>query len=144
MSSTIDTGSEPAGGQSAAHSTAHTAQSTAQAGGCVLCGQPGASRFAQVDLPGCNPRQYLHCCRCDLVWLHPDQLPSTVAERRHYDTHENSPDDPGYRAFLNRLAAPLLAQLPSGQPLSGLDFGCGPGPTLSVMLREAGHQHAGL
>lgn len=59
-------------------------------------------------------------------------------ERAHYDTHENSPDDPAYRRFLGRLEEPLADRL--RQPCHGLDFGCGPGPTLSVMLRERGHR----
>jgi SAM-dependent methyltransferase len=45
-------------------------------------------------------------------------------------------DDPAYRAFLGRLAAPLLARVPLGA--EGLDFGCGPGPALAAMLTEAG------
>lgn len=57
-------------------------------------------------------------------------------ELRHYQSHHNNPDDPRYRAFLDRLAIPLLAILPPGA--MGLDYGCGPGPTLSVMLRERG------
>jgi SAM-dependent methyltransferase len=57
-------------------------------------------------------------------------------ERAHYGLHENSPADPAYRAFLNRLAVHLVPLLPAGA--EGLDFGCGPGPTLSVMLREQG------
>lgn len=57
-------------------------------------------------------------------------------EKQEYDKHENSPDDSRYRTFLSRLASPLLEKLPAGS--SGLDFGCGPGPTLSVMLEEQG------
>jgi len=57
-------------------------------------------------------------------------------ERQRYDAHDNSPDDPGYRQFLQRLLTPLLSQLTSGQ--KGLDFGCGPGPTLSLMLQAQG------
>ncbi len=60
-----------------------------------------------------------------------------MSERAHYLTHENDPDDPRYRAFLSRLATPLLKRLSPG--LSGLDYGCGPGPALAAMLREAGH-----
>ena len=63
---------------------------------------------------------------------------SPAAEKAEYDLHQNSPTDPGYRRFLSRLAAPLCERLPSG--CHGLDFGCGPGPTLSIMLTEAGHQ----
>jgi 2-polyprenyl-3-methyl-5-hydroxy-6-metoxy-1,4-benzoquinol methylase len=70
-------------------------------------------------------------------------VPSTyyldrAAERAEYDLHRNTVDDPGYRAFLSRLALPLIACLAPGS--SGLDFGCGPGPALAAMLREAGHR----
>jgi 2-polyprenyl-3-methyl-5-hydroxy-6-metoxy-1,4-benzoquinol methylase len=58
-------------------------------------------------------------------------------ERREYDKHQNSTDDPGYRRFLDRLCQPLLAVL--DENASGLEFGCGPGPALACMLREAGH-----
>jgi len=59
-------------------------------------------------------------------------------EREVYDQHRNSPDDPGYRQFLSRLADPLLERLAPNS--CGLDFGSGPGPTLSVMLAEQGHR----
>lgn len=69
--------------------------------------------------------------------MEPSQLPGPEEELAHYRTHENDPGDPGYRAFLSRLADPLLKQLQPG--LNGLDFGCGPGPALAQMMREAGH-----
>lgn len=58
------------------------------------------------------------------------------AERAHYDFHENDPADEGYRAFLSRLATPLVRKLAPGA--EGLDYGSGPGPTLSVILEEQG------
>lgn len=48
------------------------------------------------------------------------------------------PGDSGYRKFLSRLSIPLMERLQPGQ--KGLDFGCGPGPTLSVMMEEAGYK----
>jgi len=58
------------------------------------------------------------------------------AERARYETHENDPADPRYRAFLDRLAVPLAERVPPGS--EGLDYGSGPGPTLSLMLEERG------
>ena len=49
-------------------------------------------------------------------------------------------DDPGYRRFLSKLADPLRGRLAPGA--HGLDYGCGPGPALAAMLREAGHEMA--
>ncbi len=85
-------------------------------------------------------RSYLRCSRCALVfaarlhWLTWDQ------ERREYDKHQNDPADPGYRRFLRGLADPMLERLSPGS--RGLDFGCGPGPTLSVLMEERGHRVA--
>ena len=60
-----------------------------------------------------------------------------VQEQAIYDLHQNHAEDAGYRRFLNRLAEPLLGRLP--EPALGLDYGCGPGPVLAAMLRQAGH-----
>ncbi len=60
-----------------------------------------------------------------------------AAERAVYALHDNSPEDQGYRRFLSRGLDPVLARVAPGSP--GLDFGSGPGPTLSVMAQEAGH-----
>jgi SAM-dependent methyltransferase len=64
-------------------------------------------------------------------------FPDRAREKAEYDLHTNSPEDAGYRKFLSRLSDPLCDRLP--RACRGLDFGCGPGPTLSVMLAEAGH-----
>ncbi|MGJ7462505.1 methyltransferase domain-containing protein [Halomonas sp. MA07-2] len=85
-------------------------------------------------------REYHHCRRCALVYVPPAFRLGREEERAVYDQHENSPDDPGYRRFLSRLADPLCEQLAPGA--RGLDFGAGPGPTLSVMFEEAGHPMA--
>ncbi|BBN83077.1 methyltransferase [Pseudoalteromonas sp. A25] len=61
-------------------------------------------------------------------------------EKEIYDSHENDLADLGYRRFLSRVSEPLLARLEA--PSSGLDFGCGPGPLLAKMLKEAGHEVA--
>ncbi|HEX6640119.1 MAG TPA: class I SAM-dependent methyltransferase, partial [Thermoanaerobaculia bacterium] len=80
------------------------------------------------------------CDTCGLTFVEPAQRPSTEAERARYATHRNDPDDAGYRAFLWRAAGPLLERLAPGA--EGLDYGSGPGPTLSRMMREAGHPTA--
>jgi hypothetical protein len=63
-------------------------------------------------------------------------LPEEDAERRHYLSHENDPDDSGYRRFVARLVDPLSARLAEG--MRGLDYGSGPGPVAAAMLRERG------
>lgn len=79
---------------------------------------------------------YLQCPRCALVFVPSDQHVSEDAERAEYDLHENDPTDAGYRRFLSRLVTPMQARLAAGS--QGLDFGSGPGPTLSLMFAESG------
>lgn len=98
---------------------------------CPLCRATDVQSFAEL-----SQGSYAQCGVCRLVFLHPAQRPSAAAERAHYGTHENDPDDPGYRAFLARLADPLAARLPVGA--TGLDYGAGPGPALPRMLQARG------
>jgi len=85
-------------------------------------------------------REYWRCEDCLATFLHPAQLPSVDTELAQYRLHRNDPGDTGYRQFLDRLAAPLLQRLSPAQ--RGLDYGCGTGPALAMMLREAGHEVA--
>lgn len=102
---------------------------------CPLCAAPDPSLFAET-----HGRTYYECRRCRLVAMAPADHPSATEERARYETHENDPADPGYRAFLDRIASPLIERLPAAA--AGLDYGAGPGPALSHMLEEAGHPTA--
>lgn len=85
-----------------------------------------------------DERRYWACGDCAARFLDPRHHPLREAEYRHYLHHNNDVADAGYRRFLSKLAAPLLERLAPG--LDGLDYGCGPGPALALMLREAGHR----
>jgi hypothetical protein len=50
--------------------------------------------------------------------------PSRKSEEARYRTHQNSPSDSAYIAYLRRLAEPVVRHVTSGA--KGLDFGCGP------------------
>jgi hypothetical protein len=102
---------------------------------CPLCGSERISLFGSV----CS-RRYYECGVCELVHLEPGLRLSPDRERAIYESHENHPGDAAYRAFLDRLAGPLTSKLSPGA--RGLDYGCGPGPTLSVMLQERGFETA--
>ena len=87
-----------------------------------------------------DTRSYHRCEDCEATFLDPAHFLDAGSERAEYEQHENLPGDPGYARFLSRVAAPLLARLPPHS--RGLDYGCGPGPVLAQMLREAGHSVA--
>lgn len=93
-------------------------------------------QFRLSDFMTVKHQRYLRCTACEAtIMAHECRLPVNK-ERAIYEYHQNEAGDPGYRRFLSRLTGPLLGQLSPG--LSGLDFGCGPGPVLADMLREAG------
>jgi hypothetical protein len=100
---------------------------------CILCRGIESSVVFEGE-----PFTYLACPECGLYFAKPDERLSPPEEKQRYDHHQNSPDDPGYRNFLNQLFEPLNNRLPQNQ--SGLDFGSGPGPALSLMFEEAGHR----
>ena len=104
---------------------------------CTLCGHV-AEALAQDHL-----RRSFDCGGCGLIFADPASHLDVAAEKREYDRHQNDPADPRYRAFLNKLAEPLLARLtPDPRNMAGLDYGCGPGPALAMMLEEAGMRMA--
>ena len=98
---------------------------------CPLCRASEGRPFYQ------DSREYFRCPVCTLVFVLPCQFLSPKEEKSVYDLHYNSADDPGYRRFLARLFGPLSQRLAPNS--CGLDFGSGPGPTLSVMFEEDGH-----
>ncbi len=99
---------------------------------CPVCHSPTTP--ARLAVAGSD---YWACPICQARFLDPGQHPTREAEHAHYLIHRNDVDDLRYRRFLSKLAEPLLAWLPPGS--CGLDYGCGPGPALAAMLREAGH-----
>jgi len=101
---------------------------------CPLC--TGASDLFYSD----RQRDFFRCPTCDLIFVPTHQHLPLKEEKSRYDFHQNDPNDSRYRKFLNRLFQPLENKLAPGA--GGLDFGCGPGPTLSLMFEEAGYECA--
>ncbi len=108
---------------------------------CSLCRSLNVVEFFEDQF-----RHYLKCETCNLIFVPSEFHLSLADEKSEYDLHQNSPADDGYRRFLSRLFEPLNQivsnqyDLPTQIPAQGLDFGSGPGPTLSLMFEEAGYQ----
>lgn len=108
---------------------------------CPLCHAPGT--VAALPEP---VGKFRACPVCGLVFVARAYHPTLETERARYETHNNCPDDEGYRGFLDRTLTPMVARLDADltrdsrerRTISGLDFGCGPGPTVEVMLSERG------
>jgi len=105
---------------------------------CPLCDSDQISKlFERVD-SALGTRQYDQCASCRLIFLLPENHLSREAEKARYDTHQNSPEDKDYVQFLRRLTDPLKEKLRPG--FGGLDFGSGPGPTISAIFKEEGFE----
>jgi len=103
---------------------------------CPLCGSLRERAFEAAGRP------FLRCAGCGLISVPVGFHLDLTEQRRRYDLHENDPDDPKYRGFLSRLTSSLVPLLEPGA--SGLDYGCGPGPALVAMMREAGFRMDGF
>lgn len=79
---------------------------------------------------------YFQCQTCALIFLDPSMRLEPCEEKQKYDLHQNDPQDEGYRNFLQPAVDAVVQNVPQGA--NGLDYGCGPGPTVSVMLQEQG------
>ncbi|MCK5883723.1 MAG: class I SAM-dependent methyltransferase [Bacteriovoracaceae bacterium] len=98
---------------------------------CPLCGVNNDSVFFED-----KRRKYFRCPECNLTTADSESWPGPGEEQEIYSKHNNDPSDLGYRRFLSRVFNPLEKRLPFRA--HGLDFGSGPGPTLSLMFTEAG------
>lgn len=99
---------------------------------CPLCRDLGPHE----SVFGADDRAYRLCGNCRLIFVDRSDHLSRESAEAHYRTHENSIDNEGYVAFLRRAIDPLLPYL--SPEMRGLDFGSGPGPTLSLILRRQG------
>lgn len=101
---------------------------------CPLCVWPDSIFFFKD-----KKRTYRRCHRCRLVFVPSPYWLSAEKEKAIYDLHKNDPEDQDYRRFLGRLSTPLLQKLYGQAQQKGLDFGCGPGPTMVKLIEEQGH-----
>jgi SAM-dependent methyltransferase len=104
---------------------------------CILCDETNVQLFYR-DQSHHYASDYYQCPYCRIIFAPPNDRPDRDEEFARYETHENKPEDEGYRNFLSQLFDPLNDLLESKS--KGLDFGSGPGPTLSLMFEEAGHE----
>ncbi len=98
---------------------------------CTLC-RSNAELF--YEMPG---RVYYHCGKCSAIFLSPECYVSKEAEEKRYQKHENNISEPGYRKFVEPMV--LKIQEKFGPEHQGLDFGSGPGPIITKLLRDRGY-----
>lgn len=98
---------------------------------CWLCDST-AQLLKEVATP-----QYYHCAHCDLIFIDQRYILEPAEEKKRYLLHNNSCENKGYVQYLRNFIAtavhPFITDIQRG-----LDFGCGPNPVLSQLLREQG------
>ena len=100
---------------------------------CPLCQNDNF----QPEVKGPQNRWFHFCENCKLVFEPKDNRPARSEERERYLKHDNSIHHKGYVNYLNRAVKPALPLLKTG--FRGLDFGCGPMPTLNRLLEKQGY-----
>ncbi len=99
---------------------------------CPLCLAPDQAKKVE----GADSRRYYLCRNCFLIFVDSDHYITEQEEKDRYATHDNRIENQGYVKFLTRLLRPLLPYL--NENMLGLDYGCGPGPTLSRLVKQEG------
>lgn len=100
---------------------------------CRLC----QSRNGLEPVVGADERSYFLCNNCRLISAAPEHFPGRQEEKARYLSHKNGLQHEGYVKFLHRAVDPASAFLRTG--MTGLDYGCGHAPTLSVLLEAEGY-----
>lgn len=103
---------------------------------CRLCG--GAPE--EKVLTSGDARKHFCCAECGMINTEERYFLTREEEKKRYLLHENNPFDKAYRDFLMKAVSPALTYITREQ--EGLDYGAGPGPALSVILKEKGYKCA--
>lgn len=97
---------------------------------CLVCSSPA------LRILSSKRKTFFRCADCGFSFLHPDFLPSKEAALERYKQHYNSEDNKGYQQFLCHIIERALYY--AGKPESLIDWGSGPNPLASKILRNLG------
>lgn len=98
---------------------------------CPLCASEKTD-FFEKD----RRRSYFRCQHCALVFVPAFDHLSLEDEEARYRLHRNDRFDEPYIDFLSRIIVPLTKRVQDNS--HGLDFGSGPVPVFSELLKERG------
>ena len=102
---------------------------------CLIC----QSKEIATIITQIEKKVYHHCRQCDLHFLSPEFRLSETEEKARYLHHENDVSDKNYQEFVKPLVNSIQQKM---SPESyGLDYGCGPGPVVSHLLKASGFKN---
>jgi len=101
---------------------------------CPLCTHSPLMTFLDRK----KDRTYFHCDRCGFIFLSRSCLLTGEAEKKRYLQHKNALHNSGYLDFITSfLEESVKPYIQPGEAV--LDFGSGPVPALSWLLRKDGY-----
>lgn len=101
---------------------------------CKICGNDVTTiRDEQFEL------NYYNCINCEFIFIDEEEIVSEKEELSEYMLHENSFESEGYvnmfKRFIETSIKPYKTDIKNA-----LEFGCGPGPVLSELLKREGYE----
>jgi len=83
-----------------------------------------------------NNKRYYNCLDCEFIFINSNYLLNSDEELTQYNQHNNSIENEGYvNMFENFIKEAISPFIKEGK---ALDFGSGPGPVLSELLKRKG------
>jgi hypothetical protein len=101
---------------------------------CPLCHNENISLRLSKD----ERLHYWDCGTCSLLFLDQKFHLDSFEEQGHYLKHNNDVNDPRYQKFLSPVTDFVLQSF--SPPAEGLDYGAGPGPVVTEVLRSHGFE----
>ena len=95
---------------------------------CILCSSNTSLFYTE------NNKTYYQCSHCESICLDTKNFPSNNEELERYLEHNNDIEDLGYQKFVQPIVVSVLENFNKNH--NGLDFGCGPGPVISKLLKD--------
>lgn len=98
---------------------------------CLLC--EGKTELFKMW----REKEYYRCTKCKSIMLEPKYYINYIEEKERYEKHNNDVEDKGYQEFVWPIVEGVLNKYEKHH--KGLDYGSGPGPVISKLLREKGY-----
>ncbi len=99
---------------------------------CLICNSDVASIYFES-----KNWEFFHCKYCEFIFKNPKYFVDEKAELQQYNNHNNTVDSPGYaemfEKFIDSTFGDYLQTIENV-----LEFGSGPGPVLSELLKRQG------
>ncbi|MCW9026837.1 MAG: class I SAM-dependent methyltransferase [Thiovulaceae bacterium] len=99
---------------------------------CKLCNNPVTN-----IIDSRNNWEFFHCKKCEFIFKNESDFVSSEDELKQYNNHNNTMDSPGYvEMFEKFMDATFDEYIKDIKKV--LEFGSGPGPVLSELLKNSG------